>query len=499
MTGQCHKPVSGAKRISGPALSTRLLCAFTAAAFATLSLAIWYIGRAADRGIIEKHEAMLGDHLASLRIATDNNNGDLQASEMLLQHTIGADKNQKSFGCLTNALGHTLIQTPRFSEFSPPLSSFPKPAPIEQKAIKLIEARNAEGRPLFVATALIRLPGSVQPLTYYFVADALAEENFTSKFRLELALVLFLGTLMSAGLAWIISHRGLRPIKQITVEIEQTNAKALQQPDAEDSSSPAVIWPREIARLSEAFDALRGRLSRSFHQLRQFSDDAAHEIRTPLNNMMGLTSLTLQRDRSPEEYRTALISTLEECEHLKKLADGLLFISRADHHRRVLSPTAFDVLEAISEVVDYHSHMAHDQGVTVTAKGGGVLTADRSLFRQAVTNLLSNALRHTPSKGQIDVTFDAASDPHGMALLIVSDTGEGIAAEHLPHIFDRFYRVDVARTHQPGAQLQTGLGLAIVKAIVELHGGRAEAQSKSGYGTTMKLMWPQPPRDSDGD
>lgn len=482
------------KRASTLALSTRLLIAFTLAASVTLAFAMKYIDLAVERGLVQVHEDMLGDHLAALRLSIDNNDGDLHAAEMLLQHTLGGDKNEKSFGCLTDAAGNRLSQTPGFDDFSPPLSTFPVPVKVDQPTIKLTEARHDNGRPLFLASALVRRTGSVEPLTYYFVADALPEEHFMAKFRLELGLVLLAGTLFSAGLAWVISHRGLRPIQKITHEIEQTTAKALQQPDATDgtlSSSNSTRWPREVARLSAAFTALRSRLSHSFHQLQQFSDDAAHEIRTPLNNMMGLASLTLQRDRSSDEYRTALISTLEECDRLKKLADGLLFISRADHHRSVFFPTCFEAYTAISEVVDYHTEMALEQCVVMTISAKGSLNADRTLFRQALTNLLSNALRHTPSGGKIEIAFQAAISAKDMATLTVADTGEGIAPEHLPHVFDRFYRVDAARTHQLESQTQTGLGLAIVKTILKLHGGSVAAASKLGQGTTVVLMWPQ--------
>jgi len=486
-------PASQSKRPGSFALSTRLLIAFTAAAFVTLALAMWYIDRAVERGLIRQHEDSFGDHLAALQLSIDNNEGDLDAAEMLLKHTIGGDKNEKSFGCLTDAARQPFFQTPGFNEFAPPLSDFPPPTVTGQKGMNLTIVDDVDMTPLLLASTLIRRPGSTEPLTYYFVADGLPTTRFLTGLRLQLGLVLSLATLLSAGLAWIISHQGLLPIEKITQEIEQTTAKALQQPDAaadKDSPPQTVKLPREIARLSEAYAALRNRLSRSFQQLRQFSDDAAHEIRTPLNNMMGLTSLTLQRDRSPEEYRAALISTLEECNRLKKLADGLLFISRADHHRSVLAPTTFDVHVAISEVVDYHSEMAQDQNVTVTVSAKGQLNADRTLFRQVLTNLLSNALRHTPSGGRIEVTFET-SDPDGIATLIVSDTGEGIASDHLSHIFDRFYRVDTARTHQSDAQPQTGLGLAIVKAIVELHGGSVAAESMPGHGTTLTLLWRQ--------
>jgi two-component system heavy metal sensor histidine kinase CusS len=482
------------KRVPPPlSLSTRLLIAFTAAAFATLVLAMVYINRAVESGLIQVHEDVLGDHLAALKLSIADNDGSLHAAEMLLQRTIGGDKNEKSFGCLTNASGEILIQTPGFSEFSPPLSAYPPPAPLGETRVKLTTARSADGHPLFLSAALIPRPGSEAPLTYYFTADTEAEEHFTTKFRLELALVLLFGTLMSAGLAWLISHHGLRPILQITEEIEQTTAKALQQPDTINYKGQHFPkWPREIVRLSDAFAALRNRLGESLQQMRQFSDDAAHEIRTPLSNMMGLTSLTLRKDRSPEEYQATLISILEECDRLKKLADGLLFISRADHRLSALALTEFDAREAITEVVEYHSDLALDRGVTIATTGTGVLTADRSLFRQALNNLLSNALRHTPSGGRIGINFAETGEPDSPAVLTVTDTGGGIAPEHLPHILDRFYRVDTARSQHPEASPQTGLGLAIVKAIVELHNGSVRVHSELGQGATFILLWPSP-------
>lgn len=483
---------SPAKRRAAPSLSTRLLIAFTAAAFATLSMAMIYINQAVQSGLIRVREDALGDHLTALRLAIGNNHGDLQAAGMLLLHTIGGDKNDKSFGCLTDDSGKILFLTPGFRDFSPPLPDFPEPVPAGEPAVRLTEIRNAGGQPLFLASILLHRPGWDAPMTYYFVADAVPEQHFLTKFRIELGLVLLAGTLVSAGLAWIISRRGLQPLERITAEIEHTTAKALQQPDSATDPPPgATDWPREIASLAGAFAALRGRLSRSFNQLRQFSDDAAHEIRTPLNNMMGLTSLTLQRDRTPEEYRAALFSNMEECGHLRKLADGLLFISRADHHHSALAPAAFDAGDAVAEVVDYHLDLAEDQGIALTVEGGGQLTADRGFFRQALTNLLSNALRHTPGGGRIHVHFQPAAAPGGVAVLTVSDTGEGIAPEHLPHILDRFFRVDTARTHQPGIPPQTGLGLSIVKAIMELHGGSIQADSQPGHGTTLRLLWPQ--------
>ncbi|OYW31306.1 MAG: hypothetical protein B7Z47_01435 [Chthoniobacter sp. 12-60-6] len=468
-------------------LSTRLLLAITVASFVTLALAVGYIDQAIERGLVQKQNAVLQDHLIVLRQAIEADPENLHAAEVVIQNTLGGDKNAKSFGCLTDATGRHLIETKGFTEFSPPLTDFPAPIPAGQQETQVTLTRPANDYPIYLVAALMLRTGSGETLNYYFAADGLPDEHFMESIRYELALVLLLETLLSAGLAWFISRHGLGYLERITDEIERTTANALQQPDATSGGiSDANRRPREVARLFEAFTALRSRLSHSFNQLRQFSDDAAHEIRGPLNNMMGLTSLTLQRDRTPEEYQATLISTLEECDRMKKLADGLLFISRADHRRSALSLTSFDVCEAITEIVDYHSDMAHDRGVTISATASGMLTADRSLFRQSLTNVLSNALRHTPARGQVTVHFEGST-------LSVSDTGEGIAPEHLPHVFDRFYRVDAARTHQPDAPAQTGLGLAIVRAIVELHGGTVTAESAVGKGTTVTLVWRQEP------
>ncbi len=299
--------------------------------------------------------------------------------------------------------------------------------------------------------------------------------------------------MLIAALGWIIVRRGPAPLHRITRHIESTTAKVLQSTGSDDAIPPesAQRWPRELAALASAFTDLRHRLSHAFQQLRQFSDDAAHEIRSPLNNLFNLASLALQRERTPEEYRAALESTLEECERLRELADGLLFISRADHRKSALTFSTFPVDEAIQEIIDYHAGLAADKGVALRVQASGTLTADRMLFRQALTNLVSNAIRHTPEGGRIDISFGPAEGGSGAAnALVVEDTGEGIAEAHLPHLFDRFYRIDTARTHDDGTTAQTGLGLAIVKTIADLHHAKVSVSSEEGKGTRFVIRWP---------
>ncbi|MBP7950295.1 MAG: heavy metal sensor histidine kinase [Verrucomicrobiales bacterium] len=471
-------------------IGTRLMAAITLASAGTLTLAACYLDRAMHRGLVHEHEEMLADHLSAVRHAVLDDGPEQQRIRELLHHSIGGTKNEKSYGRLVSTDGRVIIETPGFPEASPPLHAFPLPSAVDDRNVLIHATTNSSGAPVFLAAARIAPQGAGSLLTYYMTADAVPEQHFMQAFRLELAGVVILGSLLSAVLSWWIVRRGLRPLHEITRQIESTSADILQSGQSVEPPLISQKWPGELTGVASAFSGLCERLSRSFQQIRQFSDDAAHEIRSPLNNMLGLASLTLQRGRTEEEYRVALESTVEECNRLRRLADGLLFISRADHRKHALSITRFDAAEAVREVVDYHEQLAQEKGISLRQEGAGVLIADRTLFRQALTNLLSNALRHTASGGSITITFTDAADAGGHALT-VADTGEGIQPEHLAHVFDRFYRVDSARTHDPDAPPQTGLGLAIVKAIMELHGGSAAVESVPGQGARFSLLWPQ--------
>lgn len=489
-----NPPVS-AESPSSMGLTTRLVLAITVAAWFTLTIAVCYLGRAMHRGLIHEHEEMLEDHLSGMRRAVVKDSVTLHEAREILHISIGGDKSEKSYGRLVTTDGTVVEETPGFASSSPPISTFPPPLELNIAEVTIQNSTTSQGHPVFIAAARIARQGAGEPLVYYMTTDALPEQHFMRGFRWQLAGVVLGGTLLSAALGWIITRRGLRPLHEITHYIETTHASALQvgAPSQSGSSEDTRLWPRELSRLATAFASLRTRLSRSFQQLQQFSDDAAHEIRSPLNNILNTATLTLQRDRPPEAYRAALVSTIEECERLRELANGLLFISRADHRNCALAVTTFDARTAVEEVIDYHQNIADDRNVTLSHRAAGCLSADRTLFRQALTNLLSNALRHTPAGGVVSVDFTSGQDNGGSpatARLVVQDNGEGIAPELLPLVFDRFYRIDGARTHDPASPPRTGLGLAIVKTIVELHGGAISVTSEVGRGTTFTVDFP---------
>jgi two-component system heavy metal sensor histidine kinase CusS len=226
------------------------------------------------------------------------------------------------------------------------------------------------------------------------------------------------------------------------------------------------------------------RLQESFDRLSRFSADIAHELRTPVNNLRGEIEVTLGKARSPDEYRETFGSALEECGKLSRLIDSLLFLARAENPKTQVEREPFDLRRELESLRDFYDAAAHDAGVRLAVDAHGEIPVhlNRAFFQRAIGNLIANSLAHTPMGGTVTIT--AARDTTGTSV-IIGDTGRGIPPEHLPHIFDRFYRADPARTSGG-----VGLGLAIVKGIVELHGGTVSAESTTDRGTTVAVWFP---------
>lgn len=188
--------------------------------------------------------------------------------------------------------------------------------------------------------------------------------------------------------------------------------------------------------------------------------------------------------RTPGEYQTTLAVVVEEGERLSRMVTSMLFLARADNARQMVRMEAVSTATEFGKLVDFFDIVAEEHGVTLAVQGDVTLAADPMLLRQALSNLVANALRHTARGGSIAL---AAHDQGGAVALTVSDDGCGIAPEHLPLIFDRFYRVDAARS----ATDSTGLGLSVVRSIAELHGGTVTVTSKLAHGTTFTLLMPK--------
>ena len=243
--------------------------------------------------------------------------------------------------------------------------------------------------------------------------------------------------------------------------------------------------PAEVQELAATFNDMLDRLSDSFERLSQFSSDIAHELRTPVNNLRGEIDLALSKRRTPEEYVDLLGSLSEECEHLTRLIDSLLFLARAEQPAMQIHREDLDICRELGLVCEFYEPAAADEGVRLSVKAPSGLSfpLDRTLFQRAVGNLVQNAVAHTPRDGEVRVE---ALHREAQLVVAVMDTGAGIPPEHLPRVFDRFYRADPARARDRGG---SGLGLAIVQSIARLHGGTAEVTSEVGRGTSITLTF----------
>ena len=361
-----------------------------------------------------------------------------------------------------------------------PVDVFPAPVQSTDVPVSGSKWKSRSGKIFLLMSALSPTgPSHKGEWTLQVALDVSADEALLANYRWTFMAVLVVGAVLAATAGVFIARKGMEPLTNIAKTAHRITASHL------DERIAASRWPTELAELSSAFDAMLDRLEASFTRLSQFSADLAHELRTPINNLRGEAEVALARPRSVEEYQQILASSLEECEQISRMIDGMLFLARADNQDSAVQRVPIDARKEVEAVREFYEALAREQEVEVTCQGTAWLTGDPDLFRRAVSNLLTNALQHTPKQGTISISVTSVDSR--MVKVDVRDSGSGIAPEHLPRIFDRFYRVDRSRS-QPSRG--TGLGLAIVQSIMQLHGGTASIQSTVGHGTVVSLNFP---------
>lgn len=310
--------------------------------------------------------------------------------------------------------------------------------------------------------------------------DFAAHHAFMTTFYEILWLAIAAG-IVSTGLLGLIAARGgLAPIREMTNVARSVTASRLHD------RLPTAALPRELVDLAAAFNAMLSRLEDSFRRLSEFSSDLAHELRTPIASLMTQTHVALSRTRSAEEYREVLYSNSEEYERLARMITDMLFLAKSDHGLIAPRSETVDLASEVRELFEFYDALAEDQEVSLAITGVGTVVGERLMIRRAISNLLSNAINHTPRGGCVNVRIDHAEN--GGIQLSMENQGEGIAAEHLPRIFDRFYRVDPSRQRSTDG---AGLGLAITKSIVAAHKGTVHAFSEGGL-TRFQIVFPAP-------
>ncbi len=432
-------------------------------------LGVFYV--IAVRHAFAEDNAILADKISALSADLRESSPDVFAQE-LKSHRAG--EHATYWIRMLDSQGRTYAETPGMDRLLPP-EIFPS---AQQSSVAVGGRKDYhKGPKLFSLIAFNEASGG-QAYTVQLAQDRSSDQRVEREFAVLFIIVLASSVLASAFIAIIVTKRGLRPLTQLTQLVARMGPTHLKERVAPGS------WPRELQPLAIAFDDMLKRLDDSFTRLSQFSADLAHELRTPVANMMGEAQVALTRERTAAEYRETIESTIGECERLSRIVDNLLFVARVDAAREPIARKRFDARKAVEKIAAFYQTIGEDHHVTISCNGEGQIYADPDLFERAVGNLLDNALRFTPDRGSIQVAVSKHSNDFEVA---ISDNGCGVAAEHLPRVFDRFYRAESSRTSD-GA----GLGLALVKSIVELHGGSAAIQSQVGQGTTVKLIFPLP-------
>jgi two-component system heavy metal sensor histidine kinase CusS len=277
---------------------------------------------------------------------------------------------------------------------------------------------------------------------------------------------------------WL-SSRALRPVDAITSVAGAITLRNLSRRIALPNTGD------ELQRMAETWNQALERLEDSVKRIRQFTSDASHELRTPLALIRATAELALRKERDAEEYRTSLRQIEEEAGRMTELTESLLTLARADADSLGFVMKATDIAEVAHSVATQNAPIAEQRGIALRNSGSGgpfEVNVDPSGIRRLLLILVDNALRHTPPGGTITIAADG--DPDSVTVS-VEDTGEGIPADALPHVFERFYRADASRSRGSGY----GLGLSIAQAIAQAHGSSLEVQSSPTAGTrfSMKL------------
>ena len=461
------------KPIEPRSIATQLVLLFTLSAALLLSCGLGVFYWIVVRHAVEEDNAALADKLAAIR-------SELQQSDGLdnVDHELKNRRPGESVVYWVRIIqpkGGVATETPGMNRLLL-VESFPRS---QASAFTMRSAKNFRKNGRLFSLVETKAVINGQPYTVQIAQDRSPDEHFRKQFGILAITVVVIGSVFAAALAITVTKGGLEPLVRMRRLLERV------QPPHLNERLDAARWPRELRPLAVSFDGMLGRLEDSFTRLSQFSADLAHELRTPIGNMLGEAQVALTRERKAEEYRAVVESTAAECERLSGIIDNLLFLARAESAEQKIERSRFNGRAALEKITAFYQASAEDRHVEISCDGEAEIFADPMLFNRAMGNLIDNALRFVPDGGHIRLSIASKDDATQVSVI---DDGAGIAPQHLPRVFDRFYRADPSRT-----AAGTGLGLALVKSIVDLHGGSACIESEPGHGTMVILTFPAKP------
>lgn len=463
--------------LSKISIRTRLTVFYSIAAFILLTVITVFLYWETINILYKADYQFLSDEVESIQYAMQNKQANLAAlkKEAIASPTQAIDSIYRYYVRIFDDHSQILIETPEISHILPPDTNISLTHKhVSKKTFRWYSYNNNN---YLLVQAPIKYSkgkyGAVQ-----IVLDISYQHTVMSD-RKYLMVALLVSALSSLFLGFFITHRGMKSLYLLTGTVKKITATSLHQ-----RIDPKSL-PKELNPLGIAFNQMLDRIESSFVRLKQFSSDLAHELRIPINNLIGETEIVLSRNHTINEYQQVLMSNLEEYQRVSQLIENMLFLSRAEHPQLEIQKTLLNVYDEIAVVSEYYQAMADEKNISITYEGKAHLHGNSIMFRRMISNLLSNSLKYTHENGWIKILI---SFHHSLVKITLSDNGIGIPPEHLPKVFDRFYRVDSARSQLSGG---TGLGLPIVKSIVDLHQGHITITSTPDHGTTVTLNFPK--------
>ncbi|AOW12598.1 hypothetical protein LPB72_16295 [Hydrogenophaga crassostreae] len=451
-------------------LTARLTLLYTLASLMVLCGLGWLVMRANQAHFVDLDREYLEDKVALVRqVVASSRDG-----EELVQRL---EELQRSHTGLYLRLEQG--QTPIFGQPDNPFPARLKPSTGSLFPTDWAwQGSELRGAAMVVDSASYLSNTNLRPLTLLLAMDTHHHTHFMEELRHTLMVYLLIAALASGLLAWWAARRGLAPLRDMRERARRVTAHQL------DERMPEASVPVEMAELAHDLNTMLARLQSDFQRLSEFSSDLAHELRTPISNLLTQTQVTLAQQRDAAAYRETLASNAEEFQRLGRMVSDMLLLAKTEHGLALPHREPVPLREQVQALFDFYDVVADERGIALVLEGSATAHGDKLMLRRAISNLLSNAIRHAPEQSRVVVRL---THVRGEASLCVENAGPPIAPEHLPRLFDRFYRVDKSRVHLSSDG--TGLGLAITQAIMVAHGGSVRVDS-SAENTRFCLRFP---------
>lgn len=474
-------PEDKRRRLSGGSIATRLTIWYAASAFVLVAMATGLLYWVLATNVDQDDDRFLVDTIEIVRALIRERPNDLSALEQEVQWEGATRRYARVFIRVLDPDDRLIIET---SGASAIFEGHPMtPARADMDPGPGIDTVSPEGVPYRILSAWAPVgPGGTDERLVQIALDRGGEYELLARYRARLWIVLGLALLAAAAVGHLIAQRGMRPVGAITATAQGIGSSTL------DKRIPIAGLPSELSTLADTFNRMMDRLEEAFGRLTSLSVDLAHELRTPVNNLRGEVEVALGKPRTAGAYRETLESLLEESVGLSEMIDALMFLARAENPETQIVRTAIGIPRELREASEFYEPAASEAGVALGVSVPDepfLASVDRTLFQRALSNLMTNAITHTPAGGRIQLR---ATCTGSTLVLQVADTGTGIPAEHVARVSDRFYRADASRSGTSGG---LGLGLAIVKSVMNVHGGSMKIHSEPGGGTTVELRFPE--------